>query len=108
MYRNSKLIDGRAEEARGMYARMSGLIGKKEIPDGYFLVFRNCAAIHTFFMSAEIDVLMLDNDGTVVCAKESLKPWRVLSCARARDTVEMRSGFIARLGIKAGDKITFS
>jgi uncharacterized membrane protein (UPF0127 family) len=108
LYLNSKLIAGTVKEARGYIKRMVGLIGKKEIEEGSFLLFRNCNAIHTFFMSASIDAVMTAKNGEVLRVFESLRPWRFAACLKARDTLEMKAGSARKNGIKAGDIISFS
>ena len=87
---------------------MIGLIGKKTIEEGFFLLFRKCNFIHTFFMSAEIDVVMTDEKGVVLYVNEGLKPWKFAACLEARDTVEMKAGSARKTGMKAGDTLTYS
>lgn len=108
LYCNSKLIEGTVTEAVGIFNRAKGLLGKKEIEKGYFMLFRKCNSIHTFFMKTDIDVIMTDKDGTVVRVWEDLKPWSTAACPEAADTLEMRAGAIREHGIKAGDKISFN
>jgi uncharacterized protein len=105
---NSKLIAGTVKEARGVFERTIGLIGKKTIEEGFFLLFRNCNSIHTVFMSAEIDAVMTGEKGVVLRVWEGLKPWKLAACLKARDTLEMKAGSARKYGIKAGDIITFS
>lgn len=87
---------------------MAGLIGRKNIADGFFLLFRDCNAIHTFFMSTDIDAVMIDTKGVVQGVYGLLKPWKTAVCLKARDTLEMKAGTAAKYGIKAGDIITFT
>jgi uncharacterized membrane protein (UPF0127 family) len=61
--------------------------------------------IHTFFMKARIDVVMVDRNNTVVCAVEDLAPFRFASCMGAAHTYELASGEIRGKNIKKGDTI---
>lgn len=107
LYCNSKLITGDAETAESFPSRLAGLMGRKEIRAGYALVFPRCNMIHTFFMSAAIDVIMLDRGGRVVCLRKNMKPWGFMACLKADRTVEMRAGSVEASGIRTGDIIRF-
>ncbi len=106
LYHNSKLVEGRVREARGFFERMKGLIGRDRIKERAFLYFRKCNSIHTFFMKADIDVIMTDGRGVVRRVWHGLKPWRTAVCLSAADTLEMKAGTAAELGIRNGDTIT--
>jgi uncharacterized membrane protein (UPF0127 family) len=105
---NSKLIKGRVKEARGFFERSLGLIGRKSIEEDFFLLFRRCNSIHTFFMRFPIDAVMTDKSGVVLAVAEDLRPWRLAFLAAASDTIEMKAGAARKYGIKTGDIITFS
>lgn len=49
---------------------------KKTINFG--LCFKNCNAIHTFFMFQKIDVIMTDKDNNIMYIYRNLKPFRVI------------------------------
>jgi uncharacterized membrane protein (UPF0127 family) len=108
LYLNSRLISDNVKEAKGFLENLVGLIGRKVIEDGFFLLFRKCNSIHTFFMSADIDVVMIDARGIVQSVKANLRPWKLAVCLKARDTLEMKAGGVLEFGINTGDKITFS
>ncbi len=65
--------------ARGFFPRLRGLIGSKPLPPGEGLLFENCRAIHTCFMSYPIDAIFLDRSGRVVKRVNSIPPWRFIS-----------------------------
>jgi uncharacterized membrane protein (UPF0127 family) len=90
-------------EAKGFVQRTLGLIPKKVIPRDCAMLFRNCNMIHTFFMQARIDVVMVDGNNTVVCTVEDLAPFRFAACMGAAHTYELASGEIKGKNINKGD-----
>ncbi len=85
--------------------RVKGLLGKKEIPVTYAMGFKNCGAIHTFFMLTAIDVIMTGKDGRVLALAEALGPWKYMCNAKAVNTIELAQGVIHQLGIQKNDLI---
>ena len=86
--------------------RTRGLLDWSEIREGQALIISPCNSVHMFGMRFAIDVLFLDKAGVVVRAIEGLKPWRFTRLHfRARHTVELPPGAIARSGTQRGDKI---
>lgn len=70
------------------------------------LLITRCAGVHSAFMRYAIDVVYLDAAGTVVRCRPRLEPWRAsMGGARARHTLELGVGGIARLAIEPGDKL---
>ena len=54
-------------------------------------------------MKYALDVVFLDQGGTVLALNENIKPWRACSRRGARSTLELHGGGIQRLGIALGD-----
>lgn len=65
----------RARVAVKFWDRLKGLIGSTPLPPGEGMLFPNCNAIHTFFMSYPIDVTFLDRHYQVVKVVKNVKPW---------------------------------
>lgn len=86
-------------DAKKMHERLIGLMFNKN--KERFLFFRNCNAIHTWFMLYSIDILMVNNEYEVVAIFRDVKPWRVVS-AKAKHTFEFKTGL---LNIDIGDRI---
>jgi uncharacterized protein len=105
--KGKKTLIGRAETAGTFFSRLTGLLGRDDIPDNYALYFSDCNSIHTFFMKIEIDVIMISGDGSVTALFERLGPWKTAYCGPAKGTIEMKDGTIKRLGIKYGDRLSF-
>ncbi len=89
----------------------------KSIPDKYLgmilaknsqgLIFSTRFGIHTFFMKASIDVLVLDYEKKVVKIREDLKPNRIFLWNPKFDCiVELPTGLISKSKTKEGDKLT--
>ena len=87
-------------------ARMVGLLGRRGLAAGDGLVIRPCYAIHTWFMRFPIDVLFLDEAGSVLRAVEALPPFRFASGGRhARVTVELPAGTLRRFAVAPGARL---
>ncbi len=96
--RNSRHALGFLERGRGMIGRSFDSFDA--------MVFEDCDAIHTMFMSSSIDVLFVASDNRICRAVASLKPWRpLIRCPGARAVIELPAGTIGRTGTEAGDYV---
>ena len=64
------------EIANTFFKKFLGLMGKKNIKTGYF--FPKTKSIHTFFMKEHIDVLLCDNDNTILYYYSNLSPNKII------------------------------
>lgn len=103
-----EVIAQQIERADTFWARLKGLMFRRQLPPQTGLLLDPCPQIHTCFMRFEIDVLFLDKDNCVVAVSEKLKPWRMSKFyARARRTLELPGGSLqGRIGV--GDKLNFN
>ena len=77
MTRETVEIGGvKAEVARTLWARIRGLIGRRDLPAGAGLLILRCNAIHTFFMRFPIDATFYDREGRVTRIVRGIRPWR--------------------------------
>jgi outer membrane protein OmpA-like peptidoglycan-associated protein/uncharacterized membrane protein (UPF0127 family) len=94
--------------------RLRGLMLSKPLAEASGLLLTNCPSVHGAFMRFPIDVIYLDRGGVVLKCVPQLRPWRAsVSNAgrdpqgrrypRARHTLELAAGAIARYGIAPGD-----
>ena len=67
----------KAKVARTLFARLKGLIGSKRLQPGEGMLILRCNAIHTFFMSFDIDATFLDRQDRVVKVVRGIRPWRL-------------------------------
>lgn len=72
------------------------------------LIFKTRFGIHTFFMKAPIDVLILDNKNKIVQIEKNLKPWRVYFWnPRFEKVIELPGASVGDSKTKIGDLISF-
>ena len=90
-------------QARGFWARFSGLMLRRPPPGEEGLLLTRCASIHTLFMRYRLDLAWLDADGRVLACVPALKPWRARIGPRGTaHVIEFRAGSLAALGIETG------
>jgi uncharacterized protein len=66
---------------------------------------KRCSAVHTFGMAYPIDVIFCDEAGQILEIQAGVRPWRLVSHARARVVWELRAGASELLGWRKGDRI---
>jgi uncharacterized protein len=91
--------------------RLRGLIGvaPHDFRNGAGLWIRPCRGVHTLAMRFPIDVVYLDQAGTVVHLEHDLHPWRFSPIRlRAASVLELPSHTVARTGTALGDCIEIS
>jgi len=104
--RNGLPLAERVEEARTVLARLRGLLGRRELPEGEALRIEPCNSIHTFFMKFSIDAVFLGRDGTVLRALRGLRPWRATRIyPAAAMVVELPEGTLLRTDTHEGDRL---
>lgn len=103
-------VDGRRHAlallvADSVLARTRGLLLRQPatMPDAMLLT--PCRAIHTFGLSAPIDVAFAAADGIVIRVLPNLPPSRLRVCPRAHCTWEFRAGLAAALAIRPGTRL---
>jgi uncharacterized protein len=94
------LLD-RLRFARGLVTRTKGLLGRRTLPEGEGLAFRE-QSIHMFFMRMPLDIVFCDAELKVVRIAHELPPWRIAACRRARYVLEIGPGEASRLGLHEG------
>jgi len=102
--RTGDLLADRARRADTPWSRVRGLIGRPPLARGEGLVISPCQGVHTWFMRAAIDVLLLDREHRVVRACPRLRPFRMSPIVwQARAVVELPPGAAAQTRI--GDRL---
>lgn len=70
------------------------------------LILPKCRSIHTWFMRMAIDVVVIDNAGTVLRCIRHLAPWRITRPLwRSWAHVELTPGAIERSGTQVSDQL---
>ena len=86
--------------------RVRGLLGRECLEDGHGLLFKNCASLHTFFMTFPIDIVYADRQGRVLKVASGVKPFKLIAAPmRAFFALELPEGAIERSGTQAGDTL---
>ena len=94
--RNTTIVQ-EGEIADNLWTRFIGLMGRRELQEGFGLLLCNESAIHTFGMRLPIDIVYLDAQGTVVRVTEAMPPARLGPLVRGvRDVLELPIGTLAR------------
>jgi uncharacterized membrane protein (UPF0127 family) len=98
----------RARVADGFFARLRGLIGTTEFPEGEALLFPRCNNIHMWMMSISIDAVFLgkcDSGWRVMSVHPQLQPWKILPVGNrnAEDVLELPVGTVERLKLRNGE-----
>lgn len=96
-----------ARDANSFFKRLRGLHGFLPLGPQDALIIRPCKVIHTWGMSATIDVAFVSRRGVVLKCL-TVPPGRWSGCGGAKSVVEMAEGTISRLDLKAGDHLSAS
>jgi uncharacterized membrane protein (UPF0127 family) len=106
--RNGSVLADRVERATGVWKRMRGLLGRRELPQGDALAIEPCTSIHTFFMRFAIDAVFLGRDGNVIRALSNLRPFRATRIyPSAAQVVELPAGTLVRTDTRVLDRLSF-
>lgn len=102
--RNGFIAAERAEVARSLKARVTGLIGRRSLPEGSAFIIPGCRQVHTFMMRFPIDVIFSDAGHRVVHVAERVKPFRVTRyCRSAARAIELPAGTASACETRVGD-----
>ena len=89
--------------ADNFFLRFRGLIGRNPSEIGALWI-EPCSQVHTFMMSAPIDVVYVDRDGKVLKTDRNIPKSKCLKKVKnSRSVVEFPAGDAEKLGINEGD-----
>lgn len=91
--------------ARTPWARLVGLLGRRQLPAGCGLLLSACMAVHTLGMRRPIDVVFLDVFGQVLNVERHVASGRVVWCSRSSAVIEFAAGDAWRLGLHEGSRV---
>lgn len=104
--KNNIVITDNAELADTFMTRFRGLMFRKAIEDDYALCITPCNQIHMLNMKFPIDVVYLDESGTVIKTDINVQPGKICRTVNnAKSVIELKSFSASRLGIQNGDEI---
>lgn len=94
--------------AASFRARLRGLLGRPNLPEREGLLLWRVNGVHSIGMRFAIDVLYLDEQGTVVKVVRSLEPNRLAPASRgAHSCLELAAGAADGLGLGLGSRLRF-
>jgi uncharacterized membrane protein (UPF0127 family) len=88
--------------------RVRGLLGRKQLEPNEGMLLRPAWSVHTAFLRFPIDVLFINGEQIVMKKVAHLKPFRTAACLGAREVVELAAGVCDRLGIEAGQRLSWA
>jgi uncharacterized membrane protein (UPF0127 family) len=88
--------------------RVRGLLGRKQLDPDEGMLLRPAWSVHTAFLRFPIDVLFVNGEQVVMKKVANLKPFRTAACLGAREVVELAAGVCDRLGIEAGQRLSWA
>lgn len=102
------LLGTRVAPAATFWNRLRGYIARPRPKQGEGILLIPCDAIHTWWMTFDLDVLFLDDRGRVLDLVRSLRPWkRTRKVAGARYVLEVPEGTIDASGTRVGDELSW-
>ena len=104
---DDRLVCERCDVADHLVARMRGLLGRSDLPQGEGVLLRPAGSIHTFFMRFPIDVVFLNEEDVVVKVVHRLPPWRAAGMKGARTVLELAAGEAESRRIEVGSTMQF-
>ena len=78
--------------ADNFVTRLRGLLGRSLLPDDTALLIIRCNCVHTFWMRFPIDVIFLDQEGTVLSVIDNVPARRVIANYKAWQVLECGAG----------------
>ena len=100
------VLASRVVLATTMAARRTGLLGRSSLAADEGMLLIPCSAVHTIGMKFAIDVVFLDKQCSVVEVRPDIAPGALLvSCRKARSTLELAAGVAAARRLEAGDRL---
>lgn len=104
-----RVVATKCVTAETFFARLKGLLGRKQLDKGECLYIKPCNSIHTCFMEFSIDVVFLDKQLKVVKIIYNIKPWRATPFVKeAYSVIEFPGNSIdEEFRIYIGDQLEF-
>ena len=102
----NRVLADRVDVADTRATRAVGLLSREGLEPGEALWIVPSRGVHTFWMRFAIDVLALDQAGTVIDCVSNLKPWRLrLPRPGTAGVLELPAGTLAASGTAVGHQV---
>ena len=103
------VLGTRIRMADTLASRMRGFLLRPRPAAGEGLFLAPCRGIHTYGMRFPLDILMIDDAGTVVAAHPAMEPGhRTPVYRQAHFALELPSGAISATGTAVGDRLSWA
>lgn len=97
----------KAMQTQTMKERLGGLLVLAPLQSNEGLWISPCNSVHTFGMKYVLDLVYVDKHDKVCGLVNSVKPWRVSLCLKAKAVIEMTAGSLQSLDLKCGDSCSW-
>lgn len=105
LFCNERPVLQRVWRAERWWQRLRGLLLRPPLGPRDGLLITPCGGIHTIGMRYPLDVVFMDAQGHVMACRRHVRPWRARAAWGACETLELRAGAVADLGIVPGDHL---
>lgn len=102
----ARVVCASCSVADTMWARLRGLMGRRDLERGQGLLLKPSGSVHTCFMRFPIDVVFLNRALEVLAVSPAVRPWRMRAHRGARAVLELPAGEAERVGIGPGERLT--
>ena len=100
------IVVSESGEAKSFFAKLMGLMGRKDMPTASGLVIDSTNWIHTFWMCFPLDVIYIDKRWKVIGIETALKPNRFgKPFWSAHSVIELNAGVVAVSHTQVGDQL---
>ncbi len=96
----------RLERATTFWQRLRGLMFRRPLQPGEGLLIEPCRSIHTHWMRAAIDVVLLDRDGVVLSVHPNVRPWRMIHGTKDTHAILETAGGHLPASVQVGRRLT--
>lgn len=103
------VLGERIRVAESGLSRIIGLLGEPKLTPGDGLLIVPSQGVHTFGMQFPIDVVVLDNDWTILDIRKRMRPfWVTRIYFGAAAVLELPVGTVEHSGTRVGDRVEFA
>jgi len=93
------------EIADTFFRRLCGLLGRRRLDENQALLLLPCSTIHTAFMRFSIDVVFINDEGSITNIVSDIRPWRMAADRRAFACLELKSGAAQCYQLEVGQSL---
>lgn len=103
---SGQVVVPRLKLATTFWERFRGLQLQKPLPADEGLLIAPCGSVHTHWMRFAIDIVMINEHGTVLQTRSDVQPWKL--CGAPRGTRYVLETLQGTNQLQKGDNVTLS